>query len=349
MPPSLSYKSKAQREQDERERREREEAERLEAERLETQRAAARRQEEADRAKTLQAPPTTPAQAQAQARAPAPIPPPASSTPPLPVAPADDDGPRPSVQDPKSLVMFREDGLTPVRREIDDIEMLGGHDDDEVEEEAEEEEDEEVEEAVKRSPPRPPKSPDMRPVAVGFILVFTGISQFIYGVWTMLHSPEVTSGPWAPIVQWGAFSLGFTAAFLGLLAVRGGLWSFRKERFSVVKAGAIAATVCVWAWWIPWLFGLAALILVTRAREEYYPFYNPRWDSPEWVRPPPGSEDEVEGDQGEVESGEGMLDDHPKEPVGRDHLDDVSPEGAKEAGGIQDAALGHGDGWEDID
>ncbi|UCC93776.1 MAG: hypothetical protein JSW25_03675, partial [Thermoplasmata archaeon] len=256
-PPALSYKSKAQREQEERERREREEEERREAERLAAARAEAARVAEEERALALTAPPA-----------------PATEG-----SPTRDETPRPSTQDPKSLVLFEEDGLAPTPREIDDIEMLGGPE--EEEEVVEEVEEEEVEEAPTRSPPRPPKSPDMRPVYAGFILVFTGLSQLLYGIWAMVQSPDAAVGIWSPLVKWGAFSMGLTAAFLGLLAIRGGLWSFRKENFSVVKVGAIAASLCVWAWWVPWLFGIVALILVTRARDEYYPFYDPRWDAPD--------------------------------------------------------------------
>jgi hypothetical protein len=223
---------------------------------------------------------------------------------------------------------------------------------------------EEVEEGPRRRPPRPPKSPDMRPVAVGFILTFTGLAQLIYGVLAMLDSPHAASGPWATMVQWGTFSLGLMAAFLGLLAVRGGLWSFRKERFSVVKVGAIAASLAVWAWWIPWLFGLACLVIVTRTRDEYYPFYDPRWDAPEWARPPPseeggeGEEGDEEGAEGEDEGEEGWEDEGQeggapgrrdvKDASARDFLDDVSPPDDKEASGLQDAETSAGDDWEDL-
>jgi hypothetical protein len=246
--------------------------------------------------------------------------------------------------------MFEEDALAPSRREIDDIEMLGGPEEEAVEEVVVEEEEEE--EGPRRRPPRPPKSPDMRPVAVGFILVATGLAQFIYGVIAMVNSPEVASGPWATMVQWGAFSLGLTAAFLGLLAIRGGLWSFRKERFDVVKIGAIAASLAVWAWWIPWLFGLAALVIVTRARDEYYPFYDPRWDAPEWARPPPSDEDEDEEGEAEEEEGdEGdiLIEDHPKDASARDFMDADAPSDRAEDSGLQDAEASTGDGWESLD
>jgi hypothetical protein len=331
-PPTLSYKSKAQREQEERERREREEEERREKERLEAERATARKAAEAERARTLSQPPR-PAAAPRE-------------------TPTRDETPRPSVEEPKSLVMFEEDGLAPTPREIDDIEMLGGPEEEAVEEE--EEAEEEVEEGPKRRPPRPPKSPDMRPVAVGFILVFTGLAQFVYGVLAMVRSPTAASGPWAPMVQWGAFSLGLTAAFLGLLAVRGGLWSFRKERFAVVKVGAIAASLAVWAWWIPWLFGLAALVIVTRARDEYYPFYDPRWDAPEWARPPPSEkgEEEEEGDGGEEgdeeDAGDILIEDHPRDASARDFMDASAPSDKAEDSGLQDAEASAGDGWEDL-
>ena len=236
--------------------------------------------------------------------------------------------------------MFEEDGLAPTRREIDDIEMLGGHEEEAVEEV--EVAEEEVEEGPPRRPPRPPKSPDMRPVYAGFILVFAGLAQFLYGVLAMLGSPGAASGPWAPLAQWGAFSMGLTAAFLGILAVRGGLWSLRKENHSVVMVGAIAASICVWAWWIPWLFGLAALVIVTRARDEYYPFYDPRWDAPSWAVPPPsaeGEEEEAEGEEGE---------DLPEEESARDILDEVSPADTRVSTGLQDAESAPGDGWEDL-
>jgi hypothetical protein len=174
----------------------------------------------------------------------------------------------------------------------------------------------------------------MRPVYAGSILVLTGLAQFIYGVLAMVQSPDAGSGIWSPIVKWGAFSMGFTAAFLGLIASRGGLWSFRKERFSVVKVGAIAASLCVWAWWIPWLFGLAALVIVHKARDEYYPFYDPRWDAPEWAPPPlKGREEGEEGEEGEEDQEKGgevpdeepMVEDHPADAPARD-----------------------GDGWEDM-
>jgi hypothetical protein len=245
--------------------------------------------------------------------------------------------------------MFEEDALAPTRREIDDIEMLGGPEEEAAEEE--EVEEEEVEEGPKRMPPRPPKSPDMRPVAVGFLLVITGLAQFVYGVIAMVQSPDAATGPWAPMVQWGAFSLGLTAAFLGLLAVRGGLWSFRKERFSVVKVGAIAASLAVWAWWIPWLFGLAALVIVTRARDEYYPFYDPRWDAPEWARPPPSKDEDEEDDEeeeGEEDADEILIEDRPKDASARDFMEMDAPTDRAEDSGLHDAETSAGDGWEDL-
>jgi len=201
-------------------------------------------------------------------------------------------------------------------------------------------------------PPRPPKSQDMRPVYVGFILVLTGLAQFIYGVLAMVQSPDAGSGIWSPIVKWGAFSMGFTAAFLGVLAIRGGLWSFRKERYSVVKVGAIAASLCVWAWWIPWLFGLTALVIIHKARDEYYPFYDPRWDAPEWAPPPSreddeGSEEGTDGEEGEVID-EVVIEDHPSEAPARDFMDPGSPPDVKEAQELQEAIAREGDGWEDL-
>jgi hypothetical protein len=115
----------------------------------------------------------------------------------------------------------------------------------------------------------------------------------------MVSVPSVGEGAWSQFPKLGTFALGFTAVFLGLVAIRGGFWSFRKERYGVVKVGAIAATVCVWALWIPWLFGLLALLIVTRARDEYYPFYDPRWDAPSWARPPPEPEEEEEAEEEE--------------------------------------------------
>jgi len=180
----------------------------------------------------------------------------------------------------------------------------------------------------------------MRPVYSGLILAFTGLVQFIYGLLAMWDSPHAAAGPWAPLARWGAFSMGFAAAFLGLLAMRGGLWSFRKERFSVVRVGAIAATVCIWAWWVPWLFGLAALVIIQRAQDEYYPHYDPRWDSPDWARPPEVEEEEGagEGDAGgegprEVAEEEGEL------------LEALAEMGDA---GVQEAKLDEGDGWEDL-
>lgn len=323
MPPSLSFKSRAQREMEERERREKEEAQRRERQRLEAERATAARAAEVERQRALVQP--TP---QASAGR----------------VPQETTNPRPSVQDGRSLVMFEEDGLVPTRREIDDIEMLGPVEEtDVVEEHAAEEA---VEVAFSRRPPRPPKSPDMRPVYAGFILVFTGLAEFIYGVMAMLGSPSLVTGPWSLQTGWAAFSMGLTASFLGLLAIRGGLWSFRKERFSVVKIGAIAATVCAWAWWVPWLFGLATLVIVTRARDEYYPFYDPRWDAPEWARPPPSDEEEEGEDEegGGDEAGRRTLQD----PTARDYLDNMAPLDDKEASGLQDAEVSSGDGWDDL-
>ena len=304
VPPTLSYKSKAEREREEREReerereeREREELERLDAERLEQERQA----KEAFAAQQA---------ALATARARPASPPALTDTP----SPAMETGlTRKPAPEPGGLGMFAEDDRGLTLQERDGIEMLGAPEEAEEEEE-EAEEEEQAEPLPKRMPPRPPKSPDMRPVYAGFILVFTGLAQFIWGVLAMWNSPDAASGLWAPLIRWGAFSMGFIAAFLGLLAIRGGLWSFRKERFDVVKIGAISATACVWAWWIPWLFGALALVIVHRARHEYYPFYDPAWDAPSWAGPPPSADEkadeEDEGDddteEGETLEGEGL-------------------------------------------
>jgi hypothetical protein len=137
-----------------------------------------------------------------------------------------------------------------------------------------------------RRPPRPPKSPDMRPVWVGFVLVAVGLSQAFWGLHVMVHAHEARAGLYTDIARWAAFSAGFSALALGAFAVRGGMWSFRKERYDVVKWGAICGTICMWAMWVPWAFGLVALLVVHRARDEYYPNYDPARDAPEWARPP---------------------------------------------------------------
>jgi hypothetical protein len=195
--------------------------------------------------------------------------------------------------------------LTVLEREA--IEMLG-----EAEEEEVEEEEAELEEEAKprRFPPRPPKSPDRRPIFAGFLLVGAGLAEGLYGLWAMFHSPQVSAGRFEDLVRWAYFSQGFIAAFLGAVAVWGGLWSFRKERFHRVKAGAIAGTVCIWALWIPWLVALLALLIIQRAREEYYPFYDPARDAPSWAKPPPrpvAEEEEVP----EEETEEGEFDEVP--------------------------------------
>jgi len=138
-----------------------------------------------------------------------------------------------------------------------------------------------------RRPPRPPKSPDMRPVWAGFVLVAVGLSQALWGLYTMVHAHEARAGLYTDVARWAAFSAGFSALVLGAFAVRGGMWSFRKERYDVVKWGAICGTICMWALWVPWAFGLVALLAVHRARDEYYPYYDPARDAPEWARPPP--------------------------------------------------------------
>jgi hypothetical protein len=138
-----------------------------------------------------------------------------------------------------------------------------------------------------RRPPRPPKSPDMRPVWAGFVLVAVGLTQAFWGLYTMVHAHEASAGLYTDIARWAAFSAGFSASVLGAFAVRGGMWSFRKERYDIVKWGAICGTICMWALWVPWAFGLLALLVVHRARDEYYPYYDPARDAPEWARPPP--------------------------------------------------------------
>jgi len=139
-----------------------------------------------------------------------------------------------------------------------------------------------------RRPPRPPRSPDLRPVWAGFLLVGVGLTELLWGLVAMARAPGAGEGAWADVVEWAAFSAGFSAAVLGAFAVRGGLWSFRKERYDRVKWGAVCATICVWALWVPWVVGFAALLIVHAARDEYYPNYDPARDAPEWARPPPG-------------------------------------------------------------
>jgi hypothetical protein len=138
-----------------------------------------------------------------------------------------------------------------------------------------------------RRPPRPPKSPDMRPVWAGFVLVGVGLTQAFWGLYAMVHAHEASAGLYTDIARWAAFSAGFSALVLGAFAVRGGMWSFRKERYDIVKWGAICGTICMWALWVPWAFGLLALLIIHRARDEYYPYYDPARDAPGWVRPPP--------------------------------------------------------------
>ncbi len=281
VPPTLSYKSKAEREREE---REREELKRQEAERLEQERQA----KEVFAAQQA---------ALGTARAQPASPPALTETPAPPMETVLTRRPTP---EPGGIGMFTEDGQGLTLQELDGIEMLGAPEEAEAEELEESPEEEQAEPEPRRMPPRPPKSPDMRPVHAGFILVFTGLAQFIWGVLAMWNSPDAASGLWAPLIRWGAFSMGFIAAFLGLLAIRGGLWSFRKERFDVVKIGAISATACVWAWWIPWLFGALALVIVHRARREYYPFYDPAWDAPS-LAPPPMVDEEAEEEEDEVD------------------------------------------------
>jgi hypothetical protein len=160
----------------------------------------------------------------------------------------------------------------------------------------------------RRLPPRPPKSPDMRPVWAGFLLVGVGTAQLLWGLYTMARAPWVGEGRWADAVEWASFAAGFSAAVLGAFALRGGMWSFRKERHDRVLWGAVCATICFWALWVPWVVGFIALLIVRAARDEYYPHYDPARDAPEWARPPrrePG-EDAVSGeDVREVAKGEG--------------------------------------------
>ena len=158
-----------------------------------------------------------------------------------------------------------------------------------------------------RRPPRPPRSPDMRPVWAGFVLVAVGLSQVFWGLYAMVHAHEASAGLYTDIARWAAFSAGFSALVLGAFALRGGMWSFRKERYDVVKWGAICGTICMWALWVPWVFGLAALLTVHRARDEYYPYYDPARDAPGWARPPPRPEEALESvgeADGETEGGE---------------------------------------------
>jgi hypothetical protein len=314
-PPTLSYKSKAIREQEEKERREREEQDRVELERL----------RKAEEARTRAAAPSS------RGSAPTPIPAP------LPGTAADEEE---LLRAPVDLAKDEKDGEGPSRDEVESIDTLGPVEQkDEVEPTADEVAEEEGEPVVPRSPPRPPKSPDMRPVYAGFILVFVGLAQLLFGIWMMVQTPNVGSGTWSQMAKWGNFSLGISAVFLGILAVRGGLWSFRKERFDVVKVGAIAATLCVWALWIPWLFGLLALLIVHRSRDEYYPFYDPKWDSPAWAKPPPGESDEEEKSEEEAEP------DEEAEGFGV-HAHDV--EHGPERVGLQEAHAEPGTGWEDL-
>ncbi len=280
VPPTLSYKSKAEREREE---REREELKRQEEERLEQERQA--KEAFASEQATL-----------AAARTPSASPPALTDTP----TPAMETGlTRKPAPGPDGIGTFAEEEQGLTLQERAEIEMLDTIEETEEVEEGSEGEDQGEPLPKRIPPPRPPKSPDMRPVHAGFILVFTGLAQFIWGVLAMWNSPDTASGLWAPLILWGAFSMGFTAAFLGILAIRGGLWSFRKERFDVVKIGAISATVCIWAWWIPWLFGALALVIVHRARQEYYPFYDPAWDAPTWAPTSPSTDEKEEGDEGD--------------------------------------------------
>ena len=350
-PPKLSYKSRAEREKEEREREEREREERERKELEERERAEreletlARRRAEAARSERQRRREERLLEERALGTAPA--------------RPGEPETARESPALPdRDLAMFEEDalGITPEEREH--IEMLGAPEEPEEAEETVGEVPEEVP-APRRRPPRPPRSPDMRPVWAGFILVSTGLAQLTWGLLAMWASPGFASGNWSPLLRVGAFSMGFIAAFLGLLAVRGGLWSFRKERFGIVKVGAIAATVCVWAWWVPWLLGALALLIVHRARSEYYPFYDPRWDAPSWAPPPPTAmevPDEraragEDGEEGPVDEGEDEGWELARSPTavptgdGREGATTVKAEGEL---GPQEAVIRRGDGWEDL-
>lgn len=160
-----------------------------------------------------------------------------------------------------------------------------------------------------RRPPRPPRSPDMRPVWAGFLLVGAGLAELLWGLYAMVHAGDAGEGAWADVVEWAAFAAGFSAAVLGVFAVRGGLWSFRKERYDRVKWGAVCATICMWALWVPWVVGFVALLIVHAARDEYYPNYDPARDAPEWARPPRrAGEAAVEaGADGATADGEGTA------------------------------------------
>jgi len=164
-----------------------------------------------------------------------------------------------------------------------------------------------------RRPPRPPKSPDMRPVWAGFVLVAVGLSQAFWGLYTIVHAHEASAGLYTDVARWAAFSAGFSALVLGAFAVRGGMWSFRKERYDFVKWGAICGTICMWALWVPWVFGLVALLVIHRARDEYYPYYDPARDAPVWARPPPRLAEGLE--TVEVDEGEQADGGEPVKPV----------------------------------
>lgn len=285
-PPKLSYKSRREREEEERKRREEEEEEQRrrkeeEAERRRRFKAEQRAREEQKRERYLAARKVARGVPRALygVKAPGPAPSPLEAKPPEEEAPEPAEAPEP--------------GLPPM------IELPTGAAAPEVEEEAPP-----APPPRRMLPPRPPKSPDMRPVWAGFLLVGVGTAQLLWGIYTMARAPWVGEGRWADAVEWAAFAAGFSAAVLGLFAVRGGMWSFRKERYDRVLWGAVCGTICFWALWVPWLVGFIALLIVHAAKLEYYPHYDPARDAPEWAKPPTRERDEEEeGDETEDEEG----------------------------------------------
>ena len=277
-PPKLSYKGRKERDEEERARRELEEAQRRIDEAAESKAAA---EEAAWRGAAPPAPrPAAPARA---------APPAQETRPARPAAPARP-GEAPSVTTPGPATREPKKGAPALAS----VQSLQYAESPKMLEMAKEETPTEEEGAVHakapprpRRPPRPPKSPDMRPVWAGFVLVGVGLTQVLWGLYAMVHAHEASAGLYTDVARWAAFSAGFSALVLGASAVRGGMWSFRKERYDVVKWGAICGTICMWALWVPWVFGLAALLTVHRARDEYYPNYDPARDAPDWACPPP--------------------------------------------------------------